>query len=383
MNYYIRAKKGAKNYSCILKWEEDGVKQSKELSTGVPVIGNNKRKALNKAKEIRDEYEKKLSTQRLCPFQDLTFDRYILEWLDNQRMYLKPSTYYGYYLVITKHIVPYFKPLKIHLSDLAPYHLQSYYKHIIDKGLSATTVKRHHANIRKSLQDALIQNIIPYNVADRTRLPTQKKYQPTIYNDEQLSVLMRICKDTPIESVITLCLYYALRRGEACGLLWSDIDFDNKVIHIRNSRTTAKTELFQSNTKTASSTRDVPMSDEVLSYLNSIKLKKARNKLFFGKAYHDNDYVCTWDDGKPLAVNYVSKAFSALLKRNGLPHIRLHDVRHSVATSMLNNNIDLKIIQEYLGHSTIATTANCYLHPDLKQKSRALDAISAQLKSAI
>ena len=180
-----------------------------------------------------------------------------------------------------------------------------------------------------------------------------------------------------------LCTHYALRRGEVCGIRWSDIDLANKVLYIRNTRVTAETEIFQESTKTDSSSRELPIDEDMYTYLTALQEKQAQNKLFFGDAYDDSNFVCVWEDGKPLAVNYVSHAFTTMLKQNHLPPIRFHDIRHSVATNLLNNNVDLKIIQEYLGHSTMATTANFYLHPSIKQKEKAAVTMSTLLRGSI
>ena len=101
-----------------------------------------------------------------------------------------------------------------------------------------------------------------------------------------------------------------------------------------------------------------------------------QNKEYIGNGYDDSNFVCCWDDGKPLKVSYVSHTFSKILSDNNLPHIRLHDLRHSCATNLLKKKVDLKIIQDYLGHSTISTTANFYLHPDIEQKRDAVNALS-------
>lgn len=374
--YLIENKPNAKCYYCKLKWKENNEWKSKEISTKIPKKGNNRRKALIRKEEIRREYEQKLECQKIVLFKKLTFDEYMHEWLSAQKQFLKPTTFYGYQNIINNHIIPYFKPMQINLLDLTPQHIQAYYNKKLDEGLGVNSVKRHHANIRKALQDALMQNVIPYNVADRTRLPTAKKYKATIYDEKQLLKLITLSQGTPLESVIMLCSHYALRRGEVCGLCWSDIDFTNKIIHIRHTRTATNTEIFQDSTKTESSTREFPMNDTVYNYLEKLKLRQDENKLFLGNSYYDNDFVCVWEDGKPLAVEYISHAFSDLLKKNNLPHIRFHDIRHSVATNLLNNNVDLKIIQEYLGHSTMATTANFYLHPNILQKERAVNVMS-------
>ncbi len=383
MKAYLRKKQNAKCYYCILKWDEGGKKRSKEISTDVPIKGNNKRKAEQRMEEIRKEYENKIEVQKIVPFQKMTFDEYMENWLHRIEKNLKPTTYYNYCNVINNHIVPYFKPQKILLSELLPQHIQSYYDALLDRGLSASTVKKHHANIRKALQEALRQNAIPYNMADRTVLPQIKKYEPNIYNEEQLKKLISVSKGTALESVIVLCSHYALRRGEICGLKWSDIDLDGRIIHIRNTRTTANKELYQESTKNESSTRELPIDDEMYGYLCKLRSIQANDKLFLGGGYIDSDFVCRWDDGKPLAVSYVSHAFTDLLKKNNLPLIRFHDIRHSVATSLLDNDIDLKIIQEYLGHSTMTTTANFYLHPSINQKKKATNVMSGLLRAAM
>lgn len=297
----------------------------------------------------------------------------MIQWLDTQRHFIKPSTYYGYKNTVNNHIVPYFRKRRIRLRDLLPIHIQNYYNYMLDEGVSVNTVKHHHANIRKSLQNALEQNMIPYNPADRTHLPHMKKYQPVIYDDEQLSKLIQVSKGTVLESVITLCIQYGLRRGEVCGLRWSDIDLENRVLRITHTRTTAGGELFQDSAKTQSSCREYPINDSMYEYLTKLRKEQQKNMAEFKAAYNNMGFVCCWDDGQPLKVNYVSHAFSDMLKKNGLEHIRLHDLRHSTATNLLKHGVDLKIIQEYLGHSSISTTANYYLHPDIEQKRDATE----------
>jgi integrase len=115
-------------------------------------------------------------------------------------------------------------------------------------------------------------------------------------------------------------------------------------------------------------------------YLIALKQKQEDDKMFYGNSYCDSGFVCCYEDGKPLKVSYISHAFSDLLKNNDLPHIRFHDLRHSTATALLRSGVNLKVIQEILGHSTMATTANFYLHPDIEEKRKAIDKMSNILK---
>ena len=242
--------------------------------------------------------------------------------------------------------------------------------------LTGLAIQRHHANIRKALQDALELNLIPYNVADRTKLPKQVKYHATIYNDKQLSRLLEVSEGTPIECAVRLAIYYGLRRGEIGGLTWESVDLENRLLHITHSKVLAGKEIFQDTTKTMSSYRTLPIDDDMYMYFAALKERQSQNKAFFGSAYIDTEFVCCRDNGEPLKVDYISYAFSTLLKANNLPHIRFHDLRHSCATLLLSRGIDLKIIQEYVGHSTISTTANFYLHPDIEEKRKAVNTIS-------
>lgn len=224
--------------------------------------------------------------------------------------------------------------------------------------------------------------MVTCNMADRVKLPPMRKYHATIYDDAELKKLIDITKGTPIESAIMLTVYYGLRRGEVCGLKWADIDFARRVIHIRNTRTTAEGgEIFQTSTKNESSTRDLPIDDFVYDYLTKLKDKQDQDKIFLGSEYEDSGFLCRWDDGRELKVDYVSKTFQTLTQKAGMPKIRFHDLRHSTATNLLAKGVDLKIIQELLGHSSINTTANFYLHPDIEKKREAVSVMSAMLNA--
>ncbi|MCH5185849.1 MAG: site-specific integrase [Oscillospiraceae bacterium] len=381
MKAYLSKRKNAKTYYCILKWQSsDGRWNTKEVSTGIPIKGNNMRKAEKKCEEICKEYEDKYEKAKV-DVSDILFTDYLSDWFEQNKYLWKQTTIYGYDRVINRHIIPFFSKKNIRLIDLAPKDIQSYYSSLFDGGLSSATVKRHHANIRKALQDAVELNMIPYNIADRTKLPKPVKYQAAIYDEKQLMTLLKASANTPIESAVKLAVFYGLRRGEVGGLRWQCVDFENHEIHITHTKVTAGSEFFQDTTKTMSSRRTLPIDDDMYEYLTSLKERQNQNREFFGDAYIESDFVCCWDNGEPLRVDYISHAFSELLKENDLPQIRFHDLRHSCATLLLNNGIDLKIIQEYVGHSTISTTANLYLHPDIAMKKKAVNTVSNALKS--
>ncbi len=377
---YLREKKGSKCYSCILKWEEDGKLKNKETSTGIEIKGNNKRLAKKRVEEIREDFEKKVTRNGFTEYKDMLFETYIEKWVDEQENFLKPTTLSGYRGIVKNHIVPFFSKKQILLVDINPQHIQEYYNSKVKSGLSPGSIQRHHSLIRKALQNAVLKDAVLFNAADRTQRPKQTKYAPKVYDANQLKTLLVAVKGTPIEVPITISCHYALRRGEVLGLQWKNIDFGRRTITICSSVVRAGKTIFQNSTKTQSSNRILPMDEDIYNFLMLHKKHQESNRKLFGNMYTDNDFVCTWNDGRPFSPEYLSHAFKRILKKNNLPTIRFHDIRHSVATGLLNSGIDLKLIQEYLGHSTIGITANYYLHPDINEKSKALHQINKLLQ---
>lgn len=104
-----------------------------------------------------------------------------------------------------------------------------------------------------------------------------------------------------------------------------------------------------------------------------------KNRRLFGREYQENAYVFKWPDGRPYSPDYVTDKFSSLLRKNGLPHIRFHELRHSCASLLINAGFNLKDIQEWMGHSDIKMTANIYGHLDVGRKQSMAENLSGSL----
>ena len=122
------------------------------------------------------------------------------------------------------------------------------------------------------------------------------------------------------------------------------------------------------------------MTEEARMIFLAAKAQEEENRRLFGKGYQRNDYVFKWPDGRPFEPDYVTHHFAKVLARNGLPHIRFHELRHSCASLLLNNGCNLKDVQEWLGHSDIQTTANIYGHLDTARKQGIADRLTSCLK---
>jgi len=371
--------KSNKYYVVLNMRDELGKRKRKWINTQLTVDGNNKRKAEKLLRELIVKYQ----NRKIVSTENKKFSVYLTEWLDGLENHLEFESWRGYKYQVDGHIAPYFEKLNVTLQDVEPIHIQNYYTVKLKEGLSANTIKHHHANIRKALQDAMLMNIIPYNPADRVNLPKVHKYSANFYNAEQTIKLLDIIKGISIETPVFLCVYYGLRRSEVLGLKWSAVDFANKTIAIDTTVTKMDDVREKKRTKNASSNRVLPLIPDVERHLKLVSKRQKENRLLFGGAYTQNDYVCKREDGSAFNPGYLSVMFKRTLLQNKLPPIRFHDLRHSCAGILMAAGCDLKKISEWLGHNDIRTTANTYGHLEFKSKVEIGNSMQNALRATV
>ncbi|NLT08594.1 MAG: site-specific integrase [Ruminococcus sp.] len=184
--------------------------------------------------------------------------------------------------------------------------------------------------------------------------------------------------------VIVIAAYYGLRRSEVIGLKWSAVDFVGKTISIKHKVLQDEDGVAGYDVmKTKSSYRTLPLIPVVEQALIAEREHQAEMKKAFGKGYCKKyeDYICVDAVGELIRPNYVSDHFPIVLRKNGLRKIRFHDLRHSCASLLLANGVQMKLIQEWLGHSDIGTTSNVYSHVDSESKKLSAEAIERALEA--
>lgn len=169
-------------------------------------------------------------------------------------------------------------------------------------------------------------------------------------------------KRNRLETFVTLCTLLGLRREEACGLKWEDIDFENRTVIIRRARTTAGSQIVEKKPKTDTSVRTLYISDALYMILNKEKAEQDKNRSLIGELYQGSGYVCAWPDGRLYRPNYLSELFTKFIKDNGLPQITLHGLRHTFASLSHAAGISAFDIGKAMGHSTPDTTQRIYTH---------------------
>jgi integrase len=189
---------------------------------------------------------------------------------------------------------------------------------------------------------------------------------------------------------IVLACGTGLRRGELLGLRWQDVDLSQALLQVRQAlarlyapQAGKKTQLVMQAPKTAQSRRTIPLPAVCVQALRQHRARQAEEKLTLGPAYRDQGLVFCQEDGTPLNPAAVNRCFTRALRRAGLPHLRLHDLRHTFATWMLELGESPKTVQTLLGHSTVAITLDLYSHVSLELEKKAVTRLNAALTGGL
>ena len=289
---------------------------------------------------------------------------------------IEETTAYGYRGMIENYLKPQLG--EIRLQKLTARDIQQYYTWLMgEKELSPNTVIKHHNLLTNTLNAAERQEYITKNPMRAVSPPKKRQREAKFYTPEQLGILLDKAVGTRLELPVFICAYLGLRRGELCGLRWSDVDLEHQTITIENTRTQAGKKEIEKGTKTASSTRTLYLPDTLCDMLKAAKEHQQACRAEYKNAYDDNDYVVVMEDGRPFRPNYLSELFGKFLADNDLPKIVLHELRHTFASLSNQAGIPAYNIGKALGHSTPATTQKIYTHLLDQTHTQAVEGVAA------
>ena len=304
----------------------------------------------------------------------ITFQQLATQWKAEKRQYVKKSSYAAYIQHLNTHLLPAFAG---HLS-IDPDEIQSLVDRLLAKGLSPKTVKDALLVLRMILRFAERRGLWPH-VETCVHYPTttaQQKALPVLSLPQQKRLTAYLKANFSFRNLgILICLHTCLRIGEICALQWKDLDMAAGVLHVGKTLSRiylsdgGEQEYYLSigTPKTVSSVRDIPITQPLATTIRA--LLRIVNP----------DYFVVSNAAAPLEPRYYRDYFLRVLNHLGIPPVRFHALRHSFATRCIESKCDYKTVSVILGHASISTTLDLYVHPGIDDKRRCIERMSRAL----
>lgn len=287
-------------------------------------------------------------------------------WLEEaHKVKLREKLYLRYRNVLDVHILP--ELGRIQLRKLTAKQIQAFYNKKLREKLSPSTIHGMHAVLHNALKSAVKHRYIPFNPADAVELPPNKPQQEgQSLTLEQAQLLLEEARGHPLEVFVALALTTGMRHGEIAVLRWSDINFAAGTIFVHRTvdylGTKGKLAHVEGPPKTEAGVCTVPLLPVMCDILEAHRTHQNETKLQAGDRWQEKDLVCCTKYGGFLYAAYTRVAFSKLLEKAKLPHVRIHDLRHTASTLWESIGISEKVKQEWLGHTSLKMTRIKYTH---------------------
>ncbi|MCP2326990.1 integrase [Hamadaea flava] len=323
---------------------------------------------------------------------------WLYSWLADIEGTVRPTTWQAY----RSHVVEYLSPGigRIPLQELTTGEIQ----HLFDglgkrvnryaDPLAPATLQRIRATLRRSLNIAVREQVLRWNPVLGLVLPGGRRSRPTVWSRnrvdawrldgwrpvvgvwtvDQLAGFLDGVEDDPLYGLWHLAALTGLRRGELLGLKWIDVDLDSRELTVCRQRTEITGQIIDSLPKTDAGVRTIALDRDTSQALECHRLSDWSSPAADG-------FVFCWPDGRPLRPDWLTHRFAELLKQLKLPPIRLHDLRHGAATLALSAGADVRVVQEMLGHTNYAFTADTYVSVLSAQSRAAVDGAAEAVRA--
>lgn len=307
-----------------------------------------------------------------------TLGSFLAEWLEGQHSKIRPTTWRRYSELAgyaTKRIGT------IALEKLTPEDIERLLEVRLKAGAAPATVRQLRAVLRRALGQAEKRRYVQRNVAALASPPRVERRQMTALTEDQANAFLECAKGDRLEALYAVALDTGMREGEILALKWAELDLERGTLQVRATLQATPDGYEFAPTKTAKSRRQVTLTRAAIAALRRHKVRQAEERMAArvgGTEWEDLDLVFPNAVGRPInASNLLHQRFHPLLKRAGLPRIRFHDLRHTYATIALGRGVPLKVVSDALGHSSIAITADTYMHVTPSMSRAAADAMDA------
>jgi len=248
------------------------------------------------------------------------------------------------------------------LGEIRPLHLTRFFSGLSTGSMSDSTRRNIYTVSRALFEDAVNDGLIAKNPMLSVKRPRMKKTEAKYLSAEQVSQVLGQLKDSRHFRAVALIAVTGMRRGEALGLEWENIDFDKKVMRVRATLNRVDGKLVRTEPKTQNSRRDIALTEQAIQILKTQKLEQAQERLKAGNRWTRSSYVFATEAGGPVDGRNLLRSFHEACKRAGIEGMGIHGLRHFAATFLLDSQVPMLVVSRILGHSSMAITADIYGH---------------------
>jgi integrase len=340
--------------------------------------GKTRQEVAQRLSQARNDVDRGLP----LPDERQTVGQYLTSWLEVVCNQIKPSSFRIYCDLTRIHLIPALG--KTPLARLTAQQVQEFYSQKIRAGLSTTTVHHLHGVLHRALKDAFRLGLVQRNVTEMVKAPRRAQIEMQVLSEEQAQCFLKGTTTDRFHALYVLALTTGMRQGELLALRWRDVDLDHRRLRVRTTlqRQVRGGAYAIAEPKTACSRRTIALSQAAVAALREHRIRQAEERLLLGPAWDASlDLIFPTSIGTILMPHVLLERFKALLKQAGLPSIRFHDLRHSAATIAIARGVNIKVVSEMLGHTSVTITLQIYAHvtPDMQQAAAdVMDAIFLQ-----
>jgi integrase len=253
------------------------------------------------------------------------------------------------------------------VQKLTPDQLKTFYSAKLAAGCGKRTVELCHRRLSQALKMAVELGFVARNVAQLVRPPRARAREMQTWDMVEVQRFLTVAAWSPYGPIWAVVLATGMRRGEVLGLRWQDVDFERRVLHVRQSVTPVGGAAQIGPTKNSRSRTIQSIPPYVLAALREHKATQNERGLALGVAWHDNDLVFLTSIGTPIVPNNLVRDYNHLVAQAGVRRIRIHDQRHTHASLLLQMGTEIKVVSERLGHAKTSTTMVIYHHVTSRQ----------------
>jgi integrase len=318
-----------------------------------------------RAKEKLEKLPKTTASKSVLPQSKIALSEYLVSWLDDAHKHqIAHSTWKRYRALSVHHIIPVIG--QIPLRKIVPSDIQLVLTTMREAGQSPRSQQQARALLSVALGEAENNEYIPSNPVKKVRIPMNRNREIEPLAIEEVKRLLETYKETYMSARLHIALLCGLRQGEALGLRWQDVDLVNGVLEVRNQIQMIDGRLQLTGLKTERSRRSLVVTSGTLEALKKHVgiINQMRNS--YGIDWQENDLVFPVINGSPKQATIDFNDWKRALRLCGVKPKRLHDARHTAATLMYSQGVDIEVISRALGHSSSAITSKLYVHSAIK-----------------